>query len=109
MVWLDSISPNRPENLLAVQTNKSVLLSWKLPTKAKDGDAAYGFTIYRFEDNEPLDIDKASAIKKVFFGATTSWEDQDIIKGKKYTYVVTALDRLKNESEHAIPVTVSIK
>ncbi|QEK52438.1 family 10 glycosylhydrolase [Pedobacter aquae] len=109
MLWLDSISPNRPENLLAVQTNKSVLLSWNLPSKAKDGDAAYGFTIYRFEDNEPLDIDKASAIKKVFFGAITSWEDQDIIKGKKYTYVVTALDRLKNESEHAIPVTVSIK
>lgn len=109
MLWLDSVAPNRPQNLLAVQTEKNVLLSWQLPLEAKDGDKAYGFVIYRFEDSKPINIDDAAAIRNIYYGDITSWEDTDTEKGKSYTYLVTALDRSKNESEHSIPVTLLIK
>lgn len=109
MLWLDSIAPNPPQNLLAIQTENNVLLSWKMPLEAKDGDKAYGFVVYRFDEGKPINIDDAAAIKNIYYGDITSWEDTSIEKGKTYTYIVTALDRLKNESERSIPVTLSIK
>lgn len=109
MLWLDSVPPNRPLNLLGIQTEENVLLSWKMPLKAKDGDLAYGFVVYRFEEGKPINIDDAAAIKNIYYGDITSWEDTNIEKGKTYIYLVTALDRVKNESEHSIPVTLSIK
>lgn len=109
MLWLDSISPNKPEDLRIRETDNRFVLNWKSPEIAKDGDVAYGFIIYRFDENEKLDLDNAKAIKKIYYSHITNWEDTDVVKGKKYTYMVTAIDRLKNESDHTFPVTVQLR
>jgi uncharacterized lipoprotein YddW (UPF0748 family) len=109
MLWLDSIAPNKPQNLLAVQDDKGVLLSWKLPKIAKDGDKAYGFVVYRFSEGEKVDLSNSSAIKSIYYGDITSFEDMTAEKGKTYTYVTTTLDRVKNESEPSLPVIITLK
>lgn len=108
MLWLDSVPPNRPENLLAIQIEQSVVLSWKQPATAKDGDIAFGYVVYRFNDDEPADLDSVQAIKNIYYNDITSWEDKTVEPGKSYKYLVTAIDRLKNESEHSIPVTIKV-
>lgn len=109
MLWIDSVAPNNPQNLLALNTGKSVVLSWKQPLPARDKEPAYGYVIYRFENGETINTEKASSIKNIYFSDITSWEDKDIKPGNSYTYVVTALDRMKNESEYAIPATIIIE
>lgn len=109
MLWLDSIAPNQPENLLAVETDNSILLSWKMPKPARDKEKAYGFVVYRFEENENIELDHVNAIRKIYYADITSWEDKNVEKGKTYKYVVTTLDRVKNESEHSLPLIIQVK
>lgn len=106
MLWLDDVVPNAPQNLLGIKTKTGILLSWKLPKPAKDGDKAYGFVVYRFDKEDALDVNDASKIKNIYYGDITSWEDTNIEKGKTYVYVVTSLDRLKNESESSLPFVI---
>ncbi len=109
MLWKDSIAPNRPENLLALQAGDNIVLSWKQPEEAKDREKAYGYVVYRFDEHESIDLDQAQAIKNIYYADITSWEDKHTERGKSYKYIVTAIDRLKNESEHSIPVHISVK
>lgn len=109
MLWLDSIAPNKPKNLLAVESDKGILLSWQLPDIAKDGDKAYGFVVYRFDKTETIDVTNVNAIKRIYYGDITSWEDTQTERGKTYTYLITTLDRVKNESEPSLPVIISEK
>lgn len=109
MLWLDSVAPNKPLNLLAVEDDKGVLLSWKLPKIAKDGDKAYGFVVYRFTEKEQIDLTNSSAIKSIYYGDITSFEDITAEKGKTYTYITTTLDRVKNESEPSLPIIIKLK
>ena len=100
MLWLDGISPNVPRELRVQVTEKSVQLSWEKPLKAKDGDYAYGYVIYRFTEGEHISIDNPKNILKISFDASaTTFIDMDALPDSRYTYVVTAIDRLKNESE----------
>jgi uncharacterized lipoprotein YddW (UPF0748 family) len=109
MLWLDSVAPNKPQNLLGIEGDSGVLLSWKLPLPDNKGEKAYGFVVYRFDDNKPIDVTDITAIKKIYYGDITSWEDTTAEKGKLYTYVVTALDRVKNESEPSIAFKIKLK
>ena len=82
-------------------------LKWQAPAAAKDGDTASGFVIYRFAEGENMSIGSGSAILKISFDADLrSFIDETASKGKRYTYVLTALDRIKNESEASNSVTV---
>lgn len=109
MIWLDSVAPNKPQNLLGIEGNEGVLLSWKLPKADHIGEKAYGFVVYRFEGDKSVDVTDVAAIKKIYYGDITSWEDTSVEKGKLYTYVVTALDRVKNESETSLAFKILIK
>ncbi len=111
MLWLDSIAPNKPQNLLAVEDDKGILLSWKLPIVSKKigKDKTYGFVVYRFDEGSIINLDDASNMKAVYYADITSWEDRAVEKGKTYTYVITTLDRVKNESEPSLPFVISVK
>jgi hypothetical protein len=108
MHWLDSIAPNKPQNLKVKKDNNSINISWSKPQKAIDNDEAYGYVVYRFEGNAAPDINNAEAIKAVFYSKSTAWQDTQIEKDRSYTYVVTALDRVKNESEPSEPILFKI-
>ena len=107
MPWLDAIKPNAPLLGEAIATKNGVNLTWQTPSTAKDGDTASGFVIYRFNEGESINTSRGRAILKISFDADLrSFIDETAEKGKLYTYVITSLDRIKNESEASNSVTV---
>ena len=55
------------------------------------------FAVYRFENNEPVNLDNAANIISVQNKA--EYLDKEANKYRKVKYVVTVLDRLWNESK----------
>ncbi|BCL14148.1 glycoside hydrolase family 10 protein [Micromonospora sagamiensis] len=89
----------------AQRTDDGVQLTWRQPA---DGVGPLGtatsYAIYRLDGNRlPAGCDLADATHLVDTvratpGAVQSWVDTTAEQGKSYTYLVTALDRLHNES-----------
>jgi uncharacterized lipoprotein YddW (UPF0748 family) len=96
MPWLDEIVPNKPQDFTAEAQNDGIHLKWAKPLKAEDGETAYGYVIYRFEEGEKPNIVNPKNIIKISFEDYPFYLDTTVEKGKRYTYIVTALDRLKN-------------
>jgi uncharacterized lipoprotein YddW (UPF0748 family) len=110
MSWLDAVNPNAPSALIVKSVAKGVALSWKEPLVASDGDKAYGYVIYRFNRGEKIAIEQAQHILKISFSsAETSYIDNTVSANHNYTYVVTALDRLKNESQHSNAASIAVQ
>ena len=61
-------------------------------------DRAVQYVVYRFDTKEEIDLDDASHIVAI---TRDCFYKLPYVDGKKkYRYVVTALDRLQNESKH---------
>ncbi|HEY2583209.1 MAG TPA: family 10 glycosylhydrolase [Mucilaginibacter sp.] len=99
MLWLDSIPPNAPRNFTATTVKNTVELKWEAPSPAKDKEPVYGYVIYRFDGDEKVDLTDPKYIKHIQYNDDPFYRDNTVQKGKTYLYVVTAIDRLKNESE----------
>lgn len=101
MPWKDPLPPLPPAYPDARRQLSQVLLSWSPPPPASDGDTAVRYIIYRFRKQEPEDISRPEKI----IGSTnkTFFIDRSHATGNYY-YLVTAMDRLHNESA---PVRVS--
>ena len=104
MPWLDSVPPNAPKNVMATHVLLGTLLSWQLPEEARDKETPYGFIVYRFAEDEEVDLEYTENIKAIFYTPTLSWLDLNPNPSIKYKYVVTTLDRLKNESPPSKPI-----
>jgi hypothetical protein len=67
---------------------------------ASDGDSAYGYVVYRFTIGEKVNTkDPSKIIFITFDGNKLQYSDDDIKQHQQYKYVVTAIDRMKNESK----------
>jgi uncharacterized lipoprotein YddW (UPF0748 family) len=99
MLWLDSIPPNPPINFTATSGKTGVELKWATPLPAKDNEPVYGYVVYRFDGNEKVNLEDPQYILHIQYNDDTFYTDETAKKGKTYLYVVTAIDRLKNESD----------
>jgi uncharacterized lipoprotein YddW (UPF0748 family) len=101
MAWKDAVAPNVPQNLSVNLTNTGLELKWTKPTAGtSELEKIRGYVIYRFANNETVDINKANAIRTIIYKDTTAFFDtQSTPQATKYTYVITAFDRLNNESQ----------
>jgi uncharacterized lipoprotein YddW (UPF0748 family) len=106
MPWLDETPPNIPQQFTADVLKDGVHLNWVKPTKAADGETASGYVIYRFNEGEKISVLDPKNILKISFEDSVSFIDTTTEPGKRYTYILTALDRLKNESDPTNPVGV---
>ena len=104
MPWLDSIPPLPPRDLKAALTPEGVELFWQQPAQALDGDGASSYVVYRFEGRRPrLMLDDPRFIVARCHGeSSTRFMDKSADLKKKYVYVVTAIDRLQNESRETV-------
>ncbi len=93
MKWLDSIAPPAPV-LKAIPSYQGTLLQWQGNNPAKD---KLKFAIYRFINDEPVDIERADRL--IGITQKTEFLDQYANKYRQCRYVVTAIDRLWNESK----------
>lgn len=64
--------------------------------RKKWDDVANRYVIYRFEKGEKVDLSNASSILKVTYDESFKLP---YVKDKRFTYLVTALDRVGNESK----------
>jgi uncharacterized lipoprotein YddW (UPF0748 family) len=107
MPWLDNIDPLPIENLRRIETESGILLFWDLPSAAEDSEFPNYYVVYKFDDENKINLnDPAKIIAKVVNKNTSYFDLKELEKGKTYNYVVTSLDRLHNESE---PVKLEIK
>lgn len=87
MTWLDDKAPAPP--VLKADGNT---LSWRTAGQDKE---PLKYVVYRFNTNERVDLERNDRI--IAIQQETTFRVQESRKGA--TYVVTALDRLSNESE----------
>ena len=81
-----------------VWTAQGPMLIWKAPkaSRRKWGDVATRFAIYRFEKGSRINLNDVTALQAVVYGTRYKLP---YLKDRKYTYVVTALDRVGNEGK----------
>lgn len=105
MPWLDAQAPAAPYGLSARNASGGVELKWKAAS-----DETY-YAVYRFEGKTAGSIADPShlrgTMRKQSGQAMQAYVDGTAVKGKQYTYVVTAVDRLHNESGASEPVTLT--
>lgn len=104
MPWIDNSAPGRVRKLKKVWTSDGYMLFWTAPKAKKEMDCAHQYVVYRFAKGEKVDINDPAAIVAI---TTNTWIQLPYVNGKqKFTYVVTALDRLHNESR---PREITVK
>jgi uncharacterized lipoprotein YddW (UPF0748 family) len=107
MLWLDSVAPNVPRNFTARALNHTVHLNWEAPLLAADKEGAYGYVIYRFEGTERVDLGDPKNILHIQYSTESAYIDATAERGKTYSYIITAIDRLKNESDRSPAIAVT--
>ncbi|KAA4701745.1 family 10 glycosylhydrolase [Bacteroides fragilis] len=94
--FMDDKAPGKVRKVKKVWTEDGYMLFWTAPKAKDEMDRAVQYVVYRFDDKEKVNIDDASHIVAVTRNNFYKLPYKD---GKnKYRYVVTALDRLHNES-----------
>lgn len=92
MKWIDSIAPSAPKLKIAYGRDGYKVLQWTVQNDAKEN---LQFAVYRFDKNESLN--RKSALHLVAIVSEPKWVDKTN-QNSSYKYVVSALDRLHNES-----------
>ena len=95
--FIDKKAPRKVKRLEVITTDGGPVLCWTAPKYKKEMDRAVKYVVYRFAKGEKRNLDDATKIvgftQSTFFPLTRQEEKV------KCTYVVTALDRLHNESK----------
>ena len=99
MPFLDSKAPKKPAKVGDAWTEDGLMLYWSAPKAKKWGDEARRYVIYRFAKGEKVNLADASKIVEITYD--TYYRLPYDGGTKKYKYVVTALDRVGNESKGA--------
>jgi hypothetical protein len=103
MSHIDKKTPKAPRKLKVIRMDDGQqVLFWTAPKGRGWQDEAAQYVVYRFENGEKIDIDNPSKIVKL----TTDCHYELPAQPGKFTYVVTALDRVHNESK---PVKKKVK
>ena len=95
--FMDDKAPGKVRKVKKVWTEDGYMLFWTAPKAKDEMDRAVQYVVYRFDGKEKVNIDDASHIVAITRNNFYKLHYDD---GKtKYRYVVTALDRLHNESK----------
>lgn len=98
MPWIDDKAPKKVRGLKKLWTKNGLALCWQEPKARNEMDRAVKYAVYRFGKGEKTTLDGNHLIAvtvEPFYALPYE-------TGKtKYKYVVTALDRLSNESKAA--------
>jgi uncharacterized lipoprotein YddW (UPF0748 family) len=103
MAWKAGQAPARPENLQATKTSSGVALKWQAGSASPKAEAPRYYVVYRFQKYREPDLNNPQNIVAKVFGTTTHYLDAAAPGRKRYVYIVTALDRLQQESPASQP------
>ena len=95
--FMDNEAPAKVRKMKPVWTEDGYILFWTAPKYKEEMNRAVQYVVYCFNDKEEVNIDDPSHIVAITRDNFYKLPYED---GKtKYRYVVTALDRLHNESK----------
>lgn len=104
MPFIDGKAPKKPKSVKPVWTSDGYILFWQQPAGRKWSDEVKKYVIYRFAKGERINLDDPSKIVAITSQTMYKLPYED--GGRSYTYVVTSLDRMSNESK---PVKKKVK
>jgi uncharacterized lipoprotein YddW (UPF0748 family) len=110
MPWKDNIAPSPVNSLAGVKlANNTISLTWVNPPAAvaTEMDVVKRFAIYRGINTMP-DINNPADLIAITNTDVSTFIDTDVSLSTTYNYVVTAIDRLYNESVASNTATVSV-
>ena len=97
--FMDDKAPGKVKKVKMIWTSEGPVLFWTAPKAKNEMDKAVQYVVYRFDNKEKIDLEDPSHIVAITRDTFIPLPYED---GKtKYQYVVTALDRLHNESKPA--------
>ena len=97
MPFIDDKNPAKVRSIKPVWVEDGYMLFWTAPKGKGWQDEAVKYVVYRFGKGEKVNIDDPSKIVAI---THKTYYPLPYVNGKtKYTYVVTALDRMQNESK----------
>ncbi|MBP6230186.1 MAG: family 10 glycosylhydrolase [Paludibacteraceae bacterium] len=99
---LDSIPPAPVSDIRFAMMGKEPKITWSVKKTNKELDKAVMFAIYAFEKTEKIDISNPAKLLSVV--NKTEFVLPRNAKALCLTYIITALDRLKNESVPSEPL-----
>jgi hypothetical protein len=97
MPFIDDKAPKQPKKVKGVWTSDGYMLFWKAPKGKTWQDAPYKYVVYCFNDKKEINLDDPSHIVAI---TDNTFFKLPYKNGKQtFYYVVTALDRMSNESK----------
>ena len=102
MPFIDDKAPGNPKKVKVVKTNDGEVLFWTAPKGSSWKDKAVKYVVYRFEEKEDIDLSDPSKVVSI---TANNYYRLPAAEGKgktKSVYVVTALDRMSNESKGVV-------
>lgn len=104
MPFIDKEAPKKPLKPKAVWTSDGYMLFWTTPKSKKWNDEVRQFVVYQYRRGEKPDFEDPERIMEI---TSHNYVKLPYVDGKtKYTYYITSLDRLHNES---VPVKINVK
>ena len=95
--FIDEKAPDKVRKVKAVWTADGYMLFWTPPKAKTEMDRAVQYVVYRFDSKEGVNLEDPSHIMAI---TRDNFYKLPYDGGKtKFRYVVTALDRLQNESK----------
>lgn len=98
MPWLDNSAPSNPSEISVIDGSNGATISWN----NNAGKETVYFVVYRFNKGQQVDVNDSSAIVTTIRNngsKAQSYVDRVVMNSGDYTYAVSAVDRLHNESE----------
>jgi len=97
MPFIDDSAPKKVKKLKPVWTQDGYILFWTAPKGNTWKKKAEKYVVYRFAKGDKIDLND---YRKIYTITTNTFCKLPYVNGNvKWTYVVTALNRLQNESK----------
>lgn len=106
MPYIDKDAPNKVKKLKSLLVNGNKVLFWTKPKGKGWKDEAVKYVVYEFSKGEKIDLQKSSHIRAIttdtFYKISSESHESNLAS----IFVVTALDRMSNESK---PKSIVVK
>ncbi len=99
----DSVLPNTPVNGTYSVSDSRITLSWEPSVTSFGGTQITRYAVYRFGRYDRINMDDATALRAIIPAAETKFSETLFRSADSFVYVISAIDKLNNEStEHLI-------
>ena len=99
MPFIDHKRPKKPRKVKPIWTSDGYILFWTQPKGKAWNDVVNKYVVYRFANGEKIHLEDPSKILAVT--SNTMYKLPYVNGLSRYTYIVTSLDRMSNESKGA--------